>query len=202
MFVDIAGATCVLIGGGDVAERKIQSLVECDADVVVISPEVTAGIEELAGQGRVTIQKRGYTAGDLKSAALAIVATNDGELNRRVHQEAIENNIPVNLVDAPELCTFIVPSTVRRGDLVIGISTSGSCPILAQNLRKELQQIFGEEYATYCNVLREFRAEVTERYDTSDERRRALERLIESDCLGLIKEGKIREAEERVRSCI
>jgi len=201
LYVDIEGKKCVVVGGGDVAERKVDSLVESGADVEVVSPEFTPGLLRLAGEGRIKVIHRGYMTGDLKDAMLVIVATDNNELNREVHREAVENNIPVNVVDVPELCTFIVPSTVRRGDLIISISTSGSCPALAKNIRKQLQRVFGDEYARYCELLRDFRADLAEKYDSPEERKRALNRLIDSDVLELIREGKHQEVEERVRSC-
>lgn len=202
LYIDLEGKKCVVIGGGDVAERKVASLIECGADVTVVSPQFTSGLVRLAEEGRITALQRGYGPGDVDGATLAIVATDNNELNRQVHQEATEKNIPVNVVDVPELCSFIVPSTVRRGDLVISISTSGSCPALAKHIRKQLQQAFGSEYAQYCEVLKGFRAEVVDTYDGPEERKQALRRLIESDVLDLIKQGKDGEVEERVRSCI
>jgi len=201
LYVDIEGKKCVVVGGGDVAERKVDSLVESGAGVEVVSPEFTPGLLRLAQEGRIKVIHRGYMPGDLKDAMLVIVATDNNELNREVHREAVENNIPVNVVDVPELCTFIVPSTVRRGDLIISISTSGSCPALAKNIRKQLQRVFGDEYARYCELLRDFRVDIAKRYDSPEERKRALNRLIDSDVLELIREGKHQEVEERVRSC-
>jgi precorrin-2 dehydrogenase/sirohydrochlorin ferrochelatase len=201
LYIDIEGKKCAVVGGGDVAERKVVSLVECGADVHVISPEFTPALKRLAEEGRVKLIRRGYKPGDLEGAALAIVATDDNDLNRQVHKEASENKIPVNVVDTPELCSFIVPSTVRRGDLIISISTSGSCPALAKNIRKQLQQAFGDEYAEYCKVLMDFRKAVADKYDDPKERKRALNKLIDSDVLELIREGKVQEVEKRVRSC-
>lgn len=202
LYVDLEGKKCVVIGGGDVAERKVASLLECGAVVEVISPELTQGLRELAEGGVLSIKDRGYEPGDLEGATLAIVATDDNAVNKDVHREASENRIPVNVVDMPELCSFIVPSTIRRGDLIISISTSGSCPALAKSIRKQLQQVFGEEYADYCKVLKDFRSEVADTYEEPEERKRALERLIKSDAIDLIRAGKDRELEERVGSCI
>ncbi|NCO65176.1 MAG: siroheme synthase [Candidatus Aquicultor secundus] len=202
LYIDLESKKCVVIGGGDVAERKVMSLIECGADVTVVSPQFTPGLARLAEEGRITATGRGYEPGDIDGATLAIVATDNNELNRQVHQEATEKNIPVNVADVPELCSFIVSSTVRRGDLVISISTSGSCPALAKHIRKRLQHAFGSEYARYCEVLKEFRAQIAGRYDEPEERKQALNRLLKSDVLDLIKEGKDGEVEERVRSCI
>ncbi len=202
LYIDLESKKCVVIGGGDVAERKVMSLIECGADVTVVSPQFTQRLAGLAEEGRITATGRGYEPGDIDGAALAIVATDNNELNRQVHQEAAKKNIPVNVVDVPELCSFIVPSTVRRGDLVISISTSGSCPALAKHIRKQLQDVFGNEYARYCEVLKDFRAEVNGKYDEPEERKQALNRLLKSDVLDLIKQGNDGEVEERVRSCI
>ncbi|MHB8841421.1 MAG: precorrin-2 dehydrogenase/sirohydrochlorin ferrochelatase family protein [Candidatus Aquicultor sp.] len=202
LYIDLESKKCVVIGGGDVAERKVMSLIECGADVTVVSPQFTPGLARLAEEGRITATGRGYEPGDVDGATLAIVATDNNELNRQVHQEATKKNIPVNVVDVPELCSFIVPSTVRRGDLVISISTSGSCPALAKHIRKQLQDVFGSEYARYCEVLKDFRAEVNGKYDEPEERKQALNRLLKSDVLDLIKQGNDGEVEKRVRSCI
>lgn len=202
LYIDLEGKKCVVVGGGDVAERKVVSLLECGADVEVISPEFTPELIRLAEEGRLEIKNREYKSGDLKGATLAIVATDSSAVNKEAYREASENQIPVNVVDVPELCSFIVPSTVRRGDLVISISTSGSCPALAKSIRKQLQQLFGEEYDGYCEVLRNFRREIADKYDEPEERKRALNRLIKSDAIELIKAGKVQELEERVRSCM
>lgn len=201
LYIDIDSKKCVVIGGGDVAERKVASLVECGANVEVVSPEVTPALDQLSKEGRIKVRDRGYVPGDLEGAILAIAATDDNDLNKEIHKEAVEKRIPINVVDVPELCSFIVPSTVRRGDLVISISTSGSCPALAKNIRKQLQQLFGGEYAGFCEILKNFREEVADKYEEPEERKRALNRLIESDVIELIREGKDREVEERIKSC-
>ncbi|MBI4733275.1 MAG: bifunctional precorrin-2 dehydrogenase/sirohydrochlorin ferrochelatase [Rubrobacteridae bacterium] len=201
MYVDIEGAKCVVVGGGDVASRKVGSLIECDAAVLVVSPKITPEIEHWEREGRVGVERREYKRGDIEGAMLVIVATDDAELNKQVYQEALDKRIQVNVVDAPDICTFIVPSVVRRGDLIISISTSGSCPALAKTIRKELQERFGDEYKEFCNILRQFRAELADRYERQEDRAEALRRLIDSDVVELIKDGKSEEAEKRVRSC-
>ncbi|MBS3910084.1 MAG: bifunctional precorrin-2 dehydrogenase/sirohydrochlorin ferrochelatase [Actinobacteria bacterium] len=202
LYVDLEGGKCVVVGGGEVAERKVASLLECGADVQVISPDSTPGLEELAREGRLSITRRGYRRGDLDKATLAIVATDDNEVNTEAYREATDNRIPVNVVDVPELCSFIVPSTIRRGDLVISISTSGSCPALAKHIREELEETYRDEYGDFCDILRDFRARVMDKYDDPKERKRALGRLIESDAIDLIRARDDLELEERVRSCM
>ena len=202
LYVDLEGRKCVVVGGGEVAERKVASLLECGADVEVISPDFTPGLEEDAGAGRLKITRRGYRSGDLGDATLAIVATDDNVVNKEAYREATDNRIPVNVVDVPELCSFIVPSTIRRGDLVISISTSGSCPALAKHIRKELEETYRDEYGEFCDLLRGFRARVMEKYDDPKARKQALSRLIESDAIDLIRAHDDSELEERVKSCM
>ena len=118
-FVDIEGKKCVVVGGGKVAERKVRDLLRVGAKVSVISPELSAGLEKLAASGKIKHSKRGFRATDLKGAFLAIAATDDMEINRKVAAEG--SRMLVNVVDKPDLCSFIVPSALRRGPLTIRI---------------------------------------------------------------------------------
>lgn len=201
MYVDIENLKCVVVGGGDVATRKVGSLLECDAAVLVVSPEITADIAQLEKEEHIKVEHREYAQGDIDGAALVIVATDNPTVNQQVYREAKDKNIPVNVVDAPEICTFIVPSMIRRGDLIISISTSGSCPALAKKIREDLQDQFGEEYAEFCNILRKFRSGLADKYDRQEDRAEALKKFISSDAIELIKNGKSEEVKERVRAC-
>ncbi len=201
VFLDLKNKECAVIGGGLVAERKVELLLECGAKIMVISPELTDKLEKLRNLGKVFQVKRKYRFGDLEGAFLAICATNDPDVNLRVYEEAIERNILVNVVDEPTLCNFIVPSTVRRGDLVIAISTSGSCPALAKKLRKELEKVFGPEYKEYVNLLRKLREKLMEEEPDTEKRNLILKKLVDSDLLELIKNERRDLIEERVKEC-
>jgi precorrin-2 dehydrogenase/sirohydrochlorin ferrochelatase len=198
----IAHKPCIVIGGGKVAQRKVEGLVEGQASVTLISPSTTRVLDALAAQGLVKIIKREYQQGDLEGAFLVISATNDGEINKAVFAEASERGILVNVVDQPELCNFIVPSVVRRGDLVISISTSGKCPALARRLRKEIEKQYGPEYQEYLLVLSQAREKIKASYETEQERGKALERIMDSAILELIRAGKKDLAEESIERCI
>lgn len=163
VFMDLRGRRCIVIGGGDVALRKVNALLECGARVQVISPEICDGLNSLARQGKVTVTTREYALGDLAGALLAIAATGDEETNRRVAAEAEKNHIPVNVVDEPALCSFIVPSVVRRGDLTLAVSTGGQSPALAHKVRTNLEKEFGEEYAELTRLTGEVRRELKSR---------------------------------------
>jgi precorrin-2 dehydrogenase/sirohydrochlorin ferrochelatase len=142
LFLDIEGKKCVVIGGGEVATRKVKALLTCRADVVVISPEIEDELKRL----NISWIKREYRYGDLDGAQIVISATDSPEVNKKVSEEAREKNILVNVVDNPKLCNFLVPSTLRRGELCIAISTSGRAPSLAKAIRIRLEKIFGPEY--------------------------------------------------------
>ena len=162
VFLDIGSRKCVVVGGGQVALRKVRALLECRADVLVISPDLCAGLGQLAESGEIHIINREYQEGDLEGAFVAIVATGDGETNLRVAEEARRKAALVNVVDNPENCDFIAPSYIRRGDVTIAISTAGRSPALARKIRNRLERDFGNEYASLALLINEVRAEVKE----------------------------------------
>jgi precorrin-2 dehydrogenase/sirohydrochlorin ferrochelatase len=171
LFLDVTGRSCIVIGGGAVAERKIRALEEARAKVTVISPKVTASIARLAGLGRLRHISRRYREGDLIGAMLAFVATGDEAASRLVAEEASRMRIPVNVADAPELCTFIAPSVVNRGDLRIAISTGGASPATARMLRERIEAEIGPGYAPLLEVMRAARSFL--RANESDGKRRS-----------------------------
>ena len=126
MMVDLAGRRCLVVGGGRVAERKVAQLLDCGAEVTVVSPVTTRKIADLAARGAVRLARRTVQSGDLDRAFLAFAATDDAQVNQSVAHEVRKAGGLVNVADAPEACNFLVPSVVRRGDLTIAISTSGA----------------------------------------------------------------------------
>ncbi|WP_258187132.1 precorrin-2 dehydrogenase/sirohydrochlorin ferrochelatase family protein [Candidatus Hakubella thermalkaliphila] len=200
--LNITHKSCLVIGGGKVAQRKVEGLVESQASVTVISPSTTRALDTLAAQGLIRTIRREYRQGDLEGAFLVISATDDEEINQAVFAEASEKGILVNVVDQPELCNFIVPSVVRRGDLVISISTSGKCPALAKRVRKQIEKQYGPEYQEYLLLLSQAREKIKARYEMEQERGKALERVMDSGILELIRVGKKDLAEETIERCI
>jgi precorrin-2 dehydrogenase/sirohydrochlorin ferrochelatase len=143
IFLDLSGRRCVVVGGGEVANRKARKLLQARARVVVISPELGAELESVA----VEIHRRPYREGDLEGACLAFAATNSREVNAAVAQEAKERGVPVNVADKPSEGDFALPSTLRRGRLQVAVSTGGASPTLARRIRDELEEAFGPEWA-------------------------------------------------------
>jgi len=189
VFLKLEGKLCVVIGGGKVAERKILSLLEAKAKVCVISPQVTPKIRELSEKGLIEWKERGYQWGDLEGAFLVIAATNDPRVQEEVFKEAETRNLPCNVVDKPEFCTFIVPSIIKRGDLVIAISTSGASPAVARRLRERLEELFGEEYEIFLSLMRKIRGAILQGDFSPEEKEEKLQRLALSPLPEYIKYG-------------
>jgi siroheme synthase-like protein len=160
VFLGLNGRPCTVVGGGQVALRKVATLLECGACVTVISPELCPELEELAHDGKITAVLRAYRAGDLKGAFVAIAATDDSAINAKAAREARAKRALVNVVDDASQSDFIAPAVIRRGDITIAISTSGHSPALARKLRTVLEQQFGNEYADLARLIGEVRAEV------------------------------------------
>ena len=154
ILLNLKGKKCVVVGGGKVAERKALSLLKSGAKITVISPECTVRLKKENLTGRIKYISRRYKNGDLKNAFLVIAATDAGETNRKISEDA---PYLVNVVDMPLLCNFIVPSVVRRGPLTIAVSTSGVSPSLARTIKKELEGLYGREFEEHLNYIKKIR---------------------------------------------
>jgi len=183
VFLRVAGRRCVVIGGGEVAERKVESLLAAGAHVVVISPGVTAGLAARAAQGVIEHLPRRYRRGDLEGVCLAYAATDDEALHAAIASDAAAAGVPLNVVDRPQWCSFIVPSILTRGDLTIAVSTSGGSPALARRVRQDLEDVLGPEYERALDVLARLRRHLQAQALPSEERQRILTRLVASDLL-------------------
>ena len=165
-FIDVRNRDCVVIGGGNIGEEKVEKLLDCHANVVVISPEVNAGVSCLAAENKVVWHRREYEAGDLQGAFIAIAATDDNAVNRAIAKEAEERNVLLNVVDVTHLCTFIAPSVAIRGEVTVAASTGGASPALARKFRELLDGSPVEsghavmEYAELAPLLADVRAEI------------------------------------------
>lgn len=199
IFLNIQGKKCVVVGGGNVAWRKVCSLKEAGAKVTVVSPDFCPELEGETGVER--IQQK-YDTAILKGAALVIASTDDGVVNKKVYRDAIESGILVNVVDKPELCSFIVPASVMRGNLCISISTGGASPALARNIRENLEQHFGEEYDEFTKLLSEMRQKMLSEITNESIRRDILQRIAEPDILEIIKQKGVPEAKKKIGEII
>lgn len=198
VYLDIRKQRCVVVGGGDVAQRKVERLLDCGARVTVVGKELTAGLERLAGNGRIFHIADNYNADYIDGAFLVIGATDDDGINHRISEDSRSRNIRVNIVDDPSRCDFIVPAVVSRGDLTIAISTGGKSPALAKQIREELESRFGNEYAVLLTIMGAIRDEVIARGGSSDANRSLFESVLNSDIIGSIR----REDWDRVKAIV
>jgi glutamyl-tRNA reductase len=196
IFVDVSNRKCVVVGGGQVAERRVKSLLDCGALVKVVSPKLSKNLELLAEKKLIETAKQDFRPGDLEGALLAIAASNQAEVNKKVVDEARRTGVLVDSSTEPAEGNFILPSVVRSGDLAIAISTSGGSPSLARMIREELEQSLGPEHATLIKLISEVRTEF---------RRRGIRipfevwrNCIDSELLGLIKKGEVTAAREKL----
>ncbi|MDI3478114.1 MAG: precorrin-2 dehydrogenase [Thermoanaerobacterium sp.] len=153
IMLNISNKKCLVIGGGNVAYRKILSLLEFGGIVTAIAPKFIKDIWELSKNNRIELIERKYQKNDVQNFNLVIVATNDKMLNKEISKECIDNNIPVNIVDDKELSTFITPSVIRRGDLTISISTNGKSPLLSRRIREMLENVIVDEFGSLISEL-------------------------------------------------
>ncbi len=184
IFVDLSDKLVVVVGGGMVAARKVEPLLKAGARIKVIAPEV---VDEIGQCAQVEIVSREYKKGDLKGASLVIAATHSEETNRAVSRDALSKRIFCNVVDSPELCTFIVPSVVERGPIKIAISTGGFSPALSRRLRMIIGKNLGEEYVILAAILGKIRPLVRSSTGVSEDHRRLFEVLIDSELLDAIR---------------
>jgi precorrin-2 dehydrogenase/sirohydrochlorin ferrochelatase len=180
IFARLTGKPCLVVGGGAVGERKVRDLKEAGARVTVVSRGLTPGLAEMAGQGEIRHLQGDFHPTHLEGMALVFGATDDPAVNGEVSAAAQARGLWVNIADAPELCTFIVPAQVRRGDLTLAISTGGASPALARKLRQELEQHFGPEYGPYLTLLRAVRERLLALRRGHPDNAALFQRLVES----------------------
>ncbi len=188
VHLDIQNRNCLVVGGGSVGTRKVMTLLDCGARVVVVSPAVTEKIEELSNNGQIKLQKRGFKLTDLDEMFLVIGATDNQELNRQIHTGTERLGMLCNIADRPEDCNFILPSIVNRGDLIIAISTSGKSPAFAKKIRKDLEKEFGKEYGEFLKLMGTIRKKLLSEDHEPEVHKYLFEQLIDRDLINMIKE--------------
>jgi precorrin-2 dehydrogenase/sirohydrochlorin ferrochelatase len=184
-FLNLQGKRVVVIGGGKVAERKVLALLESGADITVISPKITKRIAREELKDRIKYIPRQYRKGDVKNAFLAIASTDSYQINKKVSEDAL---CLVNVVDTPSLCNFIVPSVIQRGYLTIAISTSGASPALSKSIRKELEKLYGFEFAKYLRLLEKIRKKAMEGIQDKKQRTEFLGGLASQEMVKMLRQ--------------
>ena len=187
----LSGRRCVVVGGGEIGLEKVEGLLACDGAVTLIAPAAVPELERYAAEGSITWHPREYHRGDLEGAFLVIAATNDSEINIAIHEHAEARAMLVNVVDVPPLCNFILPAIVRSGPLAIAISTAGASPALAKRMKREIAELFGEDYARLAVILNDVRGWDKATLPTYQERRDFFESIVsgEPDPIALLRDG-------------
>jgi uroporphyrin-III C-methyltransferase/precorrin-2 dehydrogenase/sirohydrochlorin ferrochelatase len=190
IFLNIKDQPCLVVGGGDVAARKVTLLCKAGGQVTVVAPHLCDRLSIQYQQGEIKYQHRGFEPEDVAGNLIVIAATNDVELNRHVSELARQQNIPVNVVDQPELCSFTMPSIVDRSPVVIAVSTGGASPVLARLLRARLETLIPAAYGRLARLVEGFRQQVKQRFATTDERRRFWEGILQGPIAEMLLAGQ------------
>jgi siroheme synthase-like protein len=187
----LSGRRCLVVGGGDIGLEKVEGLLACDADVVLVAPEAHPELQRLAGEGSIAWTRREYTPNDLEGVLIAIAATNDTEVNIAVYNDAEQRAMLINVVDVPPLCNFILPAIVRTGPLAVAISTAGASPALAKRMKREISELFGEQYAELAIMLNDVRGWAKGTLPTYQDRKEFFEQIVngDPDPIALLRDG-------------
>jgi precorrin-2 dehydrogenase/sirohydrochlorin ferrochelatase len=198
ILVDLEGKKALIVGGGRVAERKAETLLEYGASIDLVSKELTYALELLVEGRRITYLGPEFKEAFLDSVFIVVSATNDKQLNRKVSLSARRKGLLVNAVDQPQDCNFIVPSIVKRGDLLIAVSTSGKSPALSKKIRKDLENQFGEEYRAFLLLMGRLRDRILSRGLPQEENSRIFHQIVDSPLLKALSE----DSREDVRAIL
>ena len=191
----LTGRKCLVVGGGEIGLEKVEGLLACDGDVVLVAPDACEPVRALAEEGSIEWVKRSYEPSDLEGKFMVIAATDDSEVNIGIYYDAEKQAMLANVVDVPPLCNFILPAIVRTGPLAIAISTAGASPALAKRMKREISELFGEPYARLAVMLNDARGWAKQNLPTYQDRKDFFEGIVngDPDPVELVRSG--REAE-------
>ena len=202
LFLDLKGRKILVVGNGFETVEKVAQMIETGADVHCISEELLPEILKMAEKGEIYYRQKRFEEKDLDGVWLVIGTSGDKALNAEIARSAEERNVFYNIVDVKNLCAFIFPALVRRGDLTIAISTSGNSPALAQKVKREINQTIGKEYTALNQLLGESRSKILDKIKDKEVRRKIFHDLVESDLLDLIADEKQHLAEQKMNEII
>ena len=199
LFFKLTGQPCLIVGGGEVAARKTETLRQAGGLVTVVSPQLTETLADLSVQHKIEWKQKHFAPEDVDGFKLIIGATSDRLVNEQVFQAAQARNIPVNVVDCPELCSFIFPAIIDRSPIVAAISSGGASPVLARLLRVKLEALIPPEYGSLASLANRFRQRVKQAIPDGDKRRRFWEDALQGDVADLALAGRQEEAAIRLK---
>jgi precorrin-2 dehydrogenase/sirohydrochlorin ferrochelatase len=193
--LDVQDRECLVVGGGGVSERKVNTLLECGAQVTVVTTIATEPLQSLASEGRIDLETKGYEPSDLEGKFLVIGATDSQEANEKISKDAAKRGLLCNIADRPAACSFVLPAIVRQGDLLITISTSNKSPAVARRIRQNLEKEFGPEYATLLKLMGAIRSRLLSTGKSPEAHRRMFERLLDEGLLEMIRDNRIKDVD-------
>ena len=199
IFINIRKKPCLVIGGGDIALRKINLLLKAQAKVDCLSPSFSKGIKNLSKGGHITLINKSFDQTDIKDYSIIIAATDDSSVNSSISAIAQVKKIPVNVVDSPELSSFIMPSIVDRSPLIIAVSSSGKAPVLSRIIRAKLETVIPSAYGILADIAGEYRQKVKDRFSTIKDRRAFWEAVFSGVIAEKVFSGRISEAKEDIQ---
>lgn len=202
IFLDARHINALVVGGGDVAARKIELLLKSTSQITVVSQHISASVERLIKVNHLTFFQHNYQAGMLKDINLVIAATDDKTVNKAVADEAKSLNILTNVVDQPELCTYITPAIIDRNPIIVALSSSGTAPILLRMLRKQVDRLLPSNYGKLADFSFKFKQHVKARVKGARNRRTFWENTLKGQIGENILQGKVRQAEQQLISSI
>jgi len=194
IFINIRGQRCLIVGGGDVAARKAALLIRAGARITIVSPNLSPTFETLSDE--VEFLKKPFGPEDISGFQLVISATNQAEINKEVAAAAKQRNIPVNVVDCPELCSFILPAIIDRSPVIAAVSSSGASPVLARIIRGKLESVIPTAFGSLAKLAQKYRKQVKTTFKEPEQRRRFWERILEGEVAERVFAGRLREAED------
>jgi siroheme synthase-like protein len=196
----LSGRRCVVVGGGDVGLEKVEGLLVCDGNVVLVAPDAHPELQRMASEGSIRWERREYRREDLEGTFLVIAATSRTDVNIRVYEDAEARAMLVNVVDVPPLCNFILPAIFRSGPVAIAISTAGASPALAKRMRNQIAEEYGEPYARLAELLNEVRGWAKGTLPTYQDRKDFFETIVngEPDPVELLRQGDERAVRDLI----
>ncbi|MBW2646717.1 MAG: bifunctional precorrin-2 dehydrogenase/sirohydrochlorin ferrochelatase [Deltaproteobacteria bacterium] len=200
--LDIQNQNCLVVGGGSVGKRKILTLLECGARVIVVSPKISHEIKALSEGHHIELKERNYRSSDLEGMLLVIGATDNEEVNRQISKDAARSRIICNIVDRPQECTFVLPAIVKQGDLVIAISTAGKSPAFAKSLRRKLSGEFGPEYGKLLDLMGVIRKKLLQKGKSPEAHKYMFEQLIDEGLLKLVKHNNRKQIDTLLKKVL
>ena len=202
VFMQLNGRDCLVVGGGEVASRKAALLINAGATVHVRSPELSDSLQDSLAEGRIQHRAGQFEVADVEGMSLVIAATDDADVNSAVHAAATAQQTPVNVVDDPDLCTFIMPSIVDRSPVIAAVSTGGSSPVLARMIRSRLETMIPSAYGRLANMTADFRDKVKARFDKPSDRRLFWERILQGSVAEMVFAGRDEEAVKVIQQAL